>query len=387
MALTLNRFASAVAVVAFLAIASLVLPKKRDRDVATYPEAERARDLQRRVSLASVRLKALVRRDSVLASLPRHSGTNGPLLALDPRLPDAHRSIITRAVQRQWRLLGLDSAQVPLVVAVVMDTAQAAAQFGSQGTSFDYVVPSAAAGSGDRRCIAITTVRSPELARADRRGFSELFARPNSASQLLGPCAFVARFGPPGAEIDRWLRARSYDLAAYPRWYTLTGPDGWDMAQRWRASNENNPLMDNAWEYSLTREALGCAAGGTHHCAATLPAPPDSARGAVGELVMMTRASDRHWGSLAPRYLSDLVTALGPRDFGRFWQSPLSPDAALNAVAARPLQVWTHEWAVGLIGQQRVGAAVSFADLAGAISLAALSLAIAAWGWSRRQVR
>ena len=41
---------------------------------------------------------------------------------------------------------------------------------------------------------------------------------------------------------------------------------------------------------------------------------------------------------------------------------------------------------VGLVAQ-RVGAAVSFADLAGAISLAALSLAIAAWGWSRRQVR
>ena len=387
MALTLNRFASAVAVVAFLAIASLVLPMKRERDVGTYPEAARARDLQRRVSLASVRLEALVRRDSVLASLPKHSGVNEPLLALDPRLPDAHRSIITRAVQRQWRLLGLDSAQVPLVVAVVLDTTQAAAQVGSQGTSFDYVVPSAASGGADRRCIAITTVRSPELARADRRGFSELFARPNAASQLLGPCAFLARFGVPGGEIDRWLRARSYDLAAYPRWYTLTGPNGWDMAQRWRASNENNPLMDNAWEYSLTREALGCAAGETHHCAATLPAPPDSGRGAAVELVMMTRASDRHWGSLASRYLSDLVTALGPRDFRRFWQSPLSPDAALNAVAARPLQVWTHEWAVGLIGPQRVGAAVTFADLAGAISLAALSLAIAAWGWSRRQVR
>jgi hypothetical protein len=101
----------------------------------------------------------------------------------------------------------------------------------------------------------------------------------------------------------------------------------------------------------------------------------------------MDRSRDQHWSVHAPRYLSDLVTALGPDDFARFWRSTASPDAALMAVAGRPLDVWTAQWAVGLIGEQHVGPAVSFGDVAGAITLAALSLMIAAWGWSRRQVR
>jgi hypothetical protein len=385
MALNRTWISTSLMVFALLAIASLARPVARERAVASA-DSIRVGDLRRRVSVATIRLEALGRRDSILASLPKRATDKAPLLALDPRLPASHRSIITRAVQRQWKSLRMDSTEVPFALAIVVDTALTPTRYSARRGeyAFDYVLPTAS--TGDRsRCVAIVTLHSTELVRADRRAFSELFATPNAASQLLGPCAFVARFGVAGPEIDRWLRTRGYDLAAYPRWYTLTEADGADMAERWHASNTNNDLMGR--ELWLSREAMGCAAGITHHCAATLSARGGADSTAEGELIMMHRGRDAHWATLAPRYLSDLVTALGPADFRRFWQSTLPPDAAFAAVAARPLEVWTHQWAVGLIGEQRVGAAVSFPDLAGALVLAGLSLAIAAWGWSRRQVR
>jgi len=81
------------------------------------------------------------------------------------------------------------------------------------------------------------------------------------------------------------------------------------------------------------------------------------------------------------------VTALGPERFARFWSSSLAPDAALRAAASMPLDNWTHVWARGLLGEQRVGPAPTFTELGSALSLAALALGLAAWGWGRRQVR
>ena len=386
MALTASRIVPAVMVTGLLAISSLALPVQRERAVVSA-DSVRVRDLQRRVGQATMRLEAVTRRDSVVAALPKSASLGAPQLALDARLPAAHRSILTRAVERQWRSLRMDSAQVPLAVAVVVDTVPSPERFsaGRGEYAVDYVVPTPSTVSDGERCVAIITLHSPELVRADRPAFNELFATPNAASQLLGPCAFVARFGVAGPEIDRWLRARGYDLAAHPRWYTLTEADGADMAERWHASNTNNDLMGR--ELWLSREATGCTAGITRHCAATLSAPANGDSGISGELIMMNRRRDAHWAMLAPRYLSDLVTALGPREFRRFWQSTLPPDAAFQAVAARPLERWTHQWAVGLIGERHVGPAVSSADVAGALILAGLSLAIAMWGWSRRQVR
>ena len=389
MAMSMNRIAPVAVVAAFLAIASVTQSTGRERR-ATSPDTLRVRELQRRVNQATQRLEALTRRDSVLASLPKHAGESrtAPRLVIDSRLPATHRSVITRAAQRQWTSLRMNSARVPVVIAVIIDTAPSLTGFaaGRGEYAYDYVLPAATTPPNDQRCITIVTLHSRDLVRPERqRAMSELFATPSSASRLLGPCAFVARFGAAGPGIDPWLRSRGYDLAAYPRWVMLPSTPSDDAGERWRIANADAHLTDQ--EIWLSPEALGCVSGITHHCAATLLGASDIESAPSGGLIMMRRGRDPHWATLSAHYLSDLVTALGPENFGRFWRSTLAPDAALRAVAGRPLDVWTQEWAVGLVGEQRVGPAVSFAEVVGALTLAGLSLAIAAWGWGRRQVR
>jgi hypothetical protein len=102
---------------------------------------------------------------------------------------------------------------------------------------------------------------------------------------------------------------------------------------------------------------------------------------------MMQRSHDQHWGAMSGGYLSDLATALGPERFQRFWQSELAPDAALRAVIGRPLDVWTHQWAVGLVGAQRVGPGLSITEILAALTASGLALLLTAWSWGRRQVR
>jgi hypothetical protein len=137
----------------------------------------------------------------------------------------------------------------------------------------------------------------------------------------------------------------------------------------------------------LAPEVLACTAGDLDRCEATLVA--DSGFGAVASSGHLMRHAmrDPHWGTTSRRYLADLVTAMGPDRFERFWRSDLEADAALRAVGGMSLAVWTQQWATGLLGEQRVGPALSVAELLGVLTLAGISLAIAAWGWGRRQVR
>ena len=92
MALTMNRIAPSLFVVALLAIASLTRPGTRRPQADPIPTFG-MNDLQQRVSRATVLLEAVNRRDSIIRSLPESINAEAPLLAMDERLPSAHRSM------------------------------------------------------------------------------------------------------------------------------------------------------------------------------------------------------------------------------------------------------------------------------------------------------
>jgi hypothetical protein len=390
MALTMPRW---IALVTLLCTVMVVGFASRDhvprRATSLSADSVRLRELQLRVSETTVRWEALARRDRVLADLAaRGAPDTGRLsIRLDSLLPNTHRSIIERAVRRQWSSLHLDGARVPVAIVVVIDTAISLERLtsGRGRIAYDYLMPAPAPSAGQQRCVAIISLHAPSLVReGTHRALAELVATTRSASSLLGPCAFVARFGPPGAQIDRWLRERSYELAAYPEWWSLPVM-GADPGENWRRANTG--IEAPRFTLSLSPAALGCASGRMDRCSEALSANEQSNASALGSLLIMQRGRDRHWGAMSGRYVSDLVTALGPERFERFWRSDLSPDAALRGSAALSIDAWTHTWAVGLVGEQRVGPAVSLAEVMAVLSLAGLSLALAAWGWSRRQVR
>jgi hypothetical protein len=390
MALTLTRWIGAVASICTLVTAASVTREPATpRDSIAVADSLRG-ELQLRVGAATRRWEALARRDAVIARLgaPNRSGTVAPLVVIDPLLPAAHRSMIERAIQRQWTGLRIDSVRVPIVVVVVVDTTRSAdGPTGGRGQiAFDYMPPPRGETQGNQRCVVIAAVQSHGIVNpASHRAFSDVIATPRSASALLGPCAFLARFGKPGPGIDQWLRSRSYDLAAYPQWWSLPATDGGAIGERWRLANAGAPSPMPAM--SLSSEALGCTAGDAERCTDALAASATGDTTPADGLIIMRAGRDRHWNMMSGRYVSDLVTVLGPERFERFWRSDLDPSAALQAVAMTPLNVWTQQWASGLFGEQRVGPALSLFELAAGLTLAGLSLAIAAWGFGRRQVR
>ena len=387
MALTLTRWIGAVAAICALITLNAVTREPAYSARPALPaDSLRLRDLERRVGAASLRWEALARRDLALAQrgVSRAPATGGPTIVIDPLLPATHRSIIERAVQRQWSSLGIDSARIPVTVAIVIDTAISLDRLsaGRGQIAYDYMLPVSGDIAQPRECVAVVGLLSRTIVLAGtQRALAEAVAAPRVAAALVGPCAFAARFGAPGAEIDRWLRAHSYRFAAYPHWWTLPAMSA-DPGERWRLANAGVPAQNaNLW---LSPAALGCAAGHTAQCARSLASDdtmPD------GGLLMMQRGRDQHWGAMSGGYLSDLATALGPERFQRFWQSELAPDAALRAVTGRTLDVWTHQWAVGLVGAQRVGPWLSVTEVLAALTASGLALLLTAWSWGRRQVR
>ena len=387
MALTTSRWIACVAAVFVLVTgATLTADPVEPRGTAVSAD-EIAPDLERRLVSAARRWEALVRRDTVVARLERSAAlpAGQPRLLIDPLLPATHRSVIERAVARQWASLRIGHARVAVVVAVVVDTLpRRDLPGGGRGqVAYDYVIP--AGEDAASRCIAIVSLRSRQVVQpGTQRTLTEVATVQRSAPSLLGPCAFFARFGTPGAKIHSWLRSRSYDVVGSARWWTIPADDALAIGERWRVANAGGPPASVFW---LSPDAIACTAGKTARCVASLA--PDSSDAAIdeGALVMMRTTRDAHWGTMSERYVADLVSVLGPERFERFWRSDLDPDAALRAVGGVPLAVWTHEWASGLLGPQRVGPGLSIAEVVAAMTLAGLSLVLAAWGWSRRQVR
>ena len=391
MALTPARWLMAAIVGCALLTTGMASSARRasPRDIGS-PEQQHFVRLQRRTMDAAQQLRSLTRRDSILAVLATRGRVSEPSVRLvtDPLLPPAHRLLIERGVERQRRLLHIDSIHVPVSIVVVIDTAVVPREIpGSRRgeLAFEYVLAEGAAGTRSE-CVAILAIQSPVLARpGGNRRFAEHLDPSRRAEALLGPCAFQARFGVAGAQIDAWLRSRSYDLALDASWEE----PGRDLGPQ--AAALRDEARAESWRYTqwdLSIPARACAAGEVKGCEdAMTPAHGTRRQLPSGAMVRRSMPWDTHWGARATDYLSDLVTAIGPERFARFWRSDLPPDAALRSAAAMPLSGWTQQWIGELAGPARFGPGLAAREILTAVLVAALCLTVAAWGFGRRQVR
>ena len=391
MALTPGRWIMAALVGCMLLTTGLVSSARPSSPVAVDPpEHQHLGRIQRRTMNAAQQLRSLTRRDSVLAVLAKleRADKSSIRVVMDPRLPPAHGLLVQRSVERMRRQLHIDSVAVPTSVVVVLDTASPRRDvptFRRGEMAFEYSLAENSV-TGRTECVAILAIQSPPLARPGaHRRLAEQLDPARGGERLLGPCAFQARFGMPGAQIDAWLRARAYELAFDPTWEEPerdVGIGGEELRDAARAST---------WEYlqwNLSTTARACAAGKVDRCEqAMVPQPGIRPPLPPGAVVRRTLSWDPHWGGLATEYLSALVTAMGPERFARFWRSDLAPDAALRAVAGMSLGSWTQQWIGDLSGPLRAGSGIAAREVVSVAILAALCLALTAWGFRRRQVR
>ena len=198
---------------------------------------------------------------------------------------------------------------------------------------------------------------------------------------VLGPCAFYGAFGSPGREIRRWLGARRFDLALYPRWGQAPDSNAYDYL----VTQRNQPWF---WVevYQYPPVAIGCLAGRAADCqaavlegAGTTEPPP------------RVVTTERWWWHQAlaggEHYLADAVRSLGHERFQRFWSSELPVDTALAEAFRRPVGEWTRGWQASVVPPFRLGPAVPVGSALLGLLLAAAAVSIVVRSVSRREVR
>lgn len=302
------------------------------------------------------------------------------LVAANERLDTARAAAFREALDTAWRALGLGVTKVDVGV-VLVDRGlarrwQQALGIRTGAPSALYVLPDSLAPT---TCVAIV-VAPPGTGRPQPAYLASL------APDWLGPCAFLARFGTPGARVGRWLRARSYDVAARPDWGAAT------VALRRDTWSEMAPRDPWYWTaiYFMPHTAISCLAGRPAGCRDALRMGDEAGKLRDDALVVQ---SDLRWrldrqGLVgAPHLLSAVLQAAGPRRFAEFWQTDLPVDSALTIALARPVGEWTAEWERGHASRPHLGPAPQAKELLLSAALVLCSLGALARGVRRREVR
>jgi hypothetical protein len=84
--------------------------------------------------------------------------------------------------------------------------------------------------------------------------------------------------------------------------------------------------------------------------------------------------------------LSDMVRAMGPERFERFWTSELSPEQAFQVAAGTSMAAWTREWIETTYHPQPTGPTVPAGATGFAASLMIVALGLAILAARRRQI-
>jgi hypothetical protein len=294
--------------------------------------------------------------------------------------------IADSAVRVAWRQLGLGETKVS--VALVIRWASLSPppdrpplEEGIAG----YLPPD----STDRTtCLAVVTAGrywTRTVLSNTRDRFFSFGALVQTLKAGLGPCAFYAAFGTPGAPVHSWLAARRWDLAS-----TLDpGPRGRSNSMIGMA----DPRYGWYWDviYALPPTAVGCLAGRPAACrAAVLAGASDAPALQSPDIVQI----DRRWwrGDYARlveagRYLGDVAHAVGRDRFLTFWTSSQPVDTALATALKRPVGEWTAQWLDDFARPIRLGPAPPLGAVGLALTIALFAIAIVAGTAARRQVR
>jgi hypothetical protein len=355
MALRDRHLAIAVAV-ACLTIAASFLPPA-DRNSAfrwgEYFSLERGRSTRgyagKLEQLARVRaehLLALQLADSVLRSVPAGAAGEGPLLLYDRRIPPPMRDAFQRALDAQARIVHGPSRRYRTVTAVLVDTITTLAgvsRVALRGASARYLLPELTDG---RTCFTLVTIT-----RVNQRLDGEEWRAMEPA--LLGPCAYYAAFGAPGARVDRWLHQRQFDLAMSAQWDRRAEPIGggpsWYMGVPPGLAGRLYLLFFQpnyyAPIYQVSFAGFSCAGGDLNSCRALMMTPPDESFQMSSRGNLLVRPN-RWYLQTRRRYglLSDLVAERGRDKFAQFWTSPQPVDSAFATAYGLPIENWTHDW-------------------------------------------
>jgi hypothetical protein len=377
MALTPSRWIAAlVAGCLVVAVALLTTPESSPGTVD--PE----QTLVRRADLATGRAYTAVL-DLTIARLmdsTRAVAARAPIAPVrifrDPAIPAEARASLDSLAARSTRQLGA-RPRVGVDVFFAYDTAQhlRGASTATYGLTLAYVLPSRA---GERCSVIMPFPTYPKL----RRLVVGFFGTEVFSHQLLGPCAYYAAFGMPGAQVDRWLRERGWAVAGDGDWMRPAEPFEFPFYY--------NGLPQPLLYMEVSTGGVQCAAGQVDLCEHEVMTrtPGSFSTSWIGNALIgqSRRQSTAQYGlafgnsAFGPRenrMLTDMVRTLGRDRFGLFWTSNEPVPVAFEKAAGMPLGQWTSNWMVEQYGPVTAGPGVSASSWMVSALVALLAIFIA----------
>ena len=401
MALTFPKWLAATAV--GCAVAGALASRATDEQPAPVDQRrvlERvAGRAQSHATRAAERLRVVQVKDSLTVGSPPGGDTS--TWRIDPKLPPGIQQALT-SLQVRSRQFRPARAVSPIDVVFVLDSASTVRGIRRSShtvTHLDIALPVTASD----RCTAIVRINPPAEARPTfyQRGQYRALSTDYFAHNVVGLCGFYEWFGPPGAEIDRWLRDGAWAYGQHAgAWHRAARP--WRPWNRWwnysafGAREAGWPLRD-----FVTASAYRCLAGDEDRCeqltignGETALARPDTLN-PVWERSFVTPvrelwASDRNGFVLGPMeagVLSYFVHKFGEERFRRFWTSNQPLGTAFREATGTAMGPALVRWANDVYGVQRRGPGVHAGASGGAVVLGVIAIALAIRTARRREIR
>ncbi|MCA9739630.1 MAG: hypothetical protein R3E98_12710 [Gemmatimonadota bacterium] len=199
--------------------------------------------------------------------------------------------------------------------------------------------------------------------RGRSRFWASLDEEPTMDLPVLQACSFYARYGVPGPQVSRWLRAGALGLAVDPLGQLRSSAGEMLYAEA---------LPGRVWRGRWEVAQAGCAGGRMDVCAAMFLAPGEWERGdgpvaSYGPVGFRTTA----FGPNRSAVLGDLAREFGDERFEAFWSSSLPVPEAFRAAFGVSHAEWTRTWLLDEYGPVTLGARMS----AGTVVLTLLGIA------------
>lgn len=333
--LTPGRWAAIVALGAALTAVALLPSRSRTREPMFSPrtaEERRSYRLSRIESRARLRARLSSMRNLGVA----RAGEPGSIVVVhDSTIPAATRLLLDTITHRHTARYGAASPDARTVVVFTSDSALGAGRY--------TLLPEITDG---RTCISVVLLRSGAAGRADHVAASRSAQR--LLGGMLGPCAFVRAFGPPGAAA-RQILAENPVFALDPDWWrrrsrtTRIETTGDTIRAR-------SFLTDGQWHWQWTVAERACSAGRLDSCRAALRDTVERlqhaspARGVISN----HQTAWSRWGSTD--VLASMVRDYGGDAFARFWRADGIPEEAFRAATGRPIEEFAMRFWRSTIG-------------------------------------
>jgi hypothetical protein len=382
------------ALVACLGVSIVYLPPRPEPLVgARFQQLDPATPYQLRVQelaaswrKTALELRLLAYRDRLRPEMIRRRALEMPAPVLLFQGPDTlaagARDLVRARLDSVWTGMGLAVTKVSVGVVLWVGRTAARADEPARNEAQAYLLPDSIDRTSCIVLLPLDTMWGP--GRSLRTTPAATQDLTDYLKNGMGPCAFHAAFGNPGRTVKRWLGARQFDLALYPRWdrAVLEG-----RSQRLTAQldpDANTWYWLNAYRYPPP--AVACLAGRAQACrASVLTAANDTDD--PSRIVTTARWWDGQRLAGGDHYLADVVGDIGRSRFQEFWNSEAPVDTALTVALRRPIGDWTSAWQAGFVPRIRLGPSASLGDSLLGVLLAAIAVALVSWSVGRREAR